>query len=107
MADGIVEEVANLYGGVVVGSLSEWSLGAIIGTNQTSEVCEVMQRLLWLKEHSAEGENVVICVDSQYAGNQLENFWKANCNKGLIETGKAVLRRVRTTRTVTFVALYT
>ena len=63
----------------------------------------MMQGLLWLEEHATEGENVVICADSLYAGNELEGFWKASCNKDLIEMGRPVLRRVRTTRTVTFV----
>ena len=46
---------------------------------------------------------VVICVDSLYAGNQLEGYWRVNCNKALIEVGQDLLRRVRLQREVTFV----
>ena len=48
-------------------------------------------------------DDVVICVDSLYAGNQLEGFWRVNCNKDLIDLGQNLLRQVRMKRTVTCV----
>ena len=59
--------------------------------------------LLWLIEHAFDDDDVVICVDSLYAGNQLEGFWRVNCNKDLIEYGQEVLRQVRKKRDVTFI----
>ena len=53
--------------------------------------------------HVFDEDDVVICVDSLYAGNQLEGFWRVNCNKDLIDLGKDLLRQVREKRTVTFV----
>ena len=50
-----------------------------------------------------EEDNVAICVDSLYAGNQLEDFWRVNCNKDLIDLGQDLLRQVRLKRKVTFV----
>jgi ribonuclease HI len=140
-------------------------MGAVKGTNQTGELCGVIQALLWLLEHAfvsampqpesdqdgagsplkrmdarRKGEGgledegnavgdadedarvldearaaydermaatnehgVVICVDSLYAGNQLEGAWRVNCNKALIEVGQDLLRRVRVQREVTFI----
>ena len=46
--DGSVVEISNLYGPVVTDVQSEWWMGAEKGTNQTGEVCGVMQGLLWL-----------------------------------------------------------
>jgi ribonuclease HI len=70
--DETVTEVANIYGLVVNDVQSEWFMGAVKGTNQTRELCGVMQALLWLLEHAFDGHGVVMCVDSLYAGNQLE-----------------------------------
>ena len=59
-------------------------MGAERGTNQTGELCGVMQGLLWLLEYAADDmSDVAICVDSLYAGNELEGFWKKNCNAAL------------------------
>ena len=102
--DGSVVEIGNLYGPVVTAVQSEWWMGAEKGTNQTGEVCGVMQGLLWLLEHADEDDDdIVFCVDSLYAGNQLEGYWKVNCNGALVREGKALLARVRERRRVTFV----
>ena len=101
--DGTVIEVANLYGPVVTDVSSEWFMGATRGTNQTGELCGVVAALLWMLTHVFDEDDVVICVDSLYAGNQLEGFWRVNCNKDLIDLGKDLLRQVREKRTVTFV----
>ena len=101
--DGTVTEVANLFGPVVTDAKSDWYIGAERGTNQTGELCGVVMALLWLIEHAFDDDDVVICVDSLYAGNQLEGFWRVNCNKDLIEYGQEVLRQVREKRDVTFI----
>jgi hypothetical protein len=63
-----------------------------------------MQGLLWLLEYAADDlTDVVICVDSLYARNELEGFWRNNCNAELITEGQSLLARVRLTRSVTFV----
>eukprot|EP01050_Picozoa_sp_SAG11_P029006 SAG11_NODE_7991_length_1072_cov_1.635149_2_plen_52_part_01 len=43
-----LEEVADLYGPLVTDPDSEWFLGADRGSNQTGELCGVIQALLWL-----------------------------------------------------------
>jgi ribonuclease HI len=79
-------------------------MGAKWGTNQTGELCGVMQSLLWLLEYTVDDlSDVVICVDSLYAKNELEGFWKKNCNAELITEGQFLLGCVRTTKSVTFV----
>jgi ribonuclease HI len=63
-----------------------------------------MQELLWLLVYAADDlSDVVICVDSLYAGDELEGFWRKNCNAALITKGQSLLARVRLTRSVTFV----
>ena len=63
-----------------------------------------MQELLWLLVYAADDlSDVVICVDSLYAGDELEGFWRKNCNAALITEGQSLLARVRLTRSVTFV----
>ena len=57
----------------------------------------------WMLTHVFDEDDVVICVDSLYAGNQLESFWRVNCNKDLIDLGTDLLRQVRLKRTVTCV----
>ena len=82
--DGSVKEISDLCGPVVTESSSVWWMGAERGTNQTGELCGVMQGLLWLLEYAADDmSDVAICVDSLYAGNELEGFWKKNCNAAL------------------------
>jgi hypothetical protein len=70
--DGIVTDVANLFGPAVTDVKSDWFVGAERGTNQIGELCEVVMTLLWLMEHAFDKDGVVICVDSLYTGNQLE-----------------------------------
>ena len=54
--------------------------------------------------HAGEDDkDIVFCVDSLYAGNQLEGYWKVNCNVALVREGQALLARVREQRRVTFV----
>jgi ribonuclease HI len=102
--DGSVKEISDLCGPVVTEASSVWWMGAERGTNQTGELCGVMQGLLWLLEYAADDtSDVAICVDSLYAGNELEGFWRKNCNAELITEGQSLLARVRTTRNVTFV----
>jgi hypothetical protein len=80
-------------------------MGAKWERNQTGELCRVMQSLLWLLEYTTDDlrSDVVICVDSLYARNELEGFWRKNCNVELITKGQSLLARVRSTRGVTFV----
>ena len=74
------------------------------GDEPTGEVSGVMQGLLWLLEHAGEDDNdIIFCVDSLYAGNQVEGYWKANYNAALVREGKALLARVREHKRVTFV----
>ena len=50
-------------------------MGAMWGTNHTGELCGVMQGLIWLLKYAADDfADVVFCVDSLYAGNELEGF---------------------------------
>ena len=92
--DGSVVEIATVYGPVVVDATSEWSLGAVWGTNQTGELCGCINALLWLEEYGEDGD-VAICVDSLYAGNEIEGCWAVKANHHLIRYGQEVLERVR------------
>ena len=94
--------MATVYGPVVADAKSEWFVGAKQGTNQTGELCGVLNALLWLEEFGEDGD-VAICVDSLYAGNEIEGCWAANANVDLITYGQEVLKRVRQTRSVTFI----
>ena len=100
--DGSVVEIATVYGPVVVDATSEWSLGAVRGTNQTGELCGCINALLWLEEYGEDGD-VAICVDSLYAGNEIEGCWAVKANHQLIRYGQEVLKKVRKTRSVTFI----
>ena len=62
----------------------------------------MLNALLWLEEFGADGD-VAICVDSLYAGNEIEGCWAANANVDLIEYGQEVLKIVRQTRSVIFI----
>eukprot|EP01050_Picozoa_sp_SAG11_P010646 SAG11_NODE_1078_length_5963_cov_5.690825_7_plen_223_part_00 len=98
-----LEEVANLYGPVVTDPDSEWFLGADRGSNQTGELCGVIQALLWLlKLPSDDAEVVFICSDSIYALNQVEGRWRINRNEVLIRCGQRLLAQVRQKRHVQF-----
>jgi hypothetical protein len=68
-------EISNLCGPVVIVVQSEWWMGAERGTNQTGDVCGVMQGLLWLLEHEGvDDDGIVFCVHLFYADNQLEGY---------------------------------
>ena len=58
--------------------------------------------MLWLK---AEGgsDAAVIAVDSLYAANQAEGWWRMNKNQELIRAAQGLLKEVRRSRDVTFV----
>ena len=72
------------------------------GTNQTGELCGCINALLWLEEYGEDGD-VAICVDSLYAGNEIEGCWAVKANHHLIRYGLEVHERVRQTRSVTFI----
>ena len=115
-------QISDLYGPVETQQSSPWFMGAERGTNQTGELCGVMQALLWLLHQIASMQRsagwsahdpavaaavrdspVVIGVDSLYAINQIEGHWKANKNEELIERGRALLVQVRKLRDIHFV----
>ena len=72
------------------------------GTNQTGELCGVLQALLWLREH-ANGRAAMIAVDSVYAANEAEGWWRKNKNAELIEAVQKVLEQVQRSSDVTFI----
>jgi hypothetical protein len=97
--DESVKEVNDLCG-LVTEASSVWWMGAKRGTNQTGELCGVMQGLLWLLEYAADDlSDVAICVDSLYVGNELEacggileeELQRGADNIGAIFVGSAVL----------------
>ena len=55
-----------------------------------------MTALLWLLElPGSDTTDVVICSNSIYAMNQLDERWRVNMNEGLIQAGRQLLARVR------------
>eukprot|EP01050_Picozoa_sp_SAG11_P008912 SAG11_NODE_807_length_7088_cov_6.548862_6_plen_404_part_00 len=98
-----LEEVADLYGPVVTDPDSGWFLGADRGSNQTGELCGVIQALLWLlKLPSDDNEAVFICSNSLCAINQVEGRWRVNRNEVLIRCGQHLLAQLRQKRNVYF-----
>ena len=80
-----LESVADMYGPVVTSNAFPWYLGATQGLNQTGELSGIMIALLWLLElPGSDTTDVVICFDSIYAMNELDERWRVNMNKGLI-----------------------
>ena len=94
--------VAELYGPIVSDRSSPYYDGATRGTNQTGELTAVIQALLWLRENAA-GRAAVVAVDSVYAANQTEGWWKKKANIELIATAQQLLAQVRESSPVTFV----
>eukprot|EP01050_Picozoa_sp_SAG11_P002365 SAG11_NODE_118_length_15921_cov_30.283448_4_plen_272_part_00 len=82
----------------------KWFLGADRGSNQTGELCGVIQAVLWLlKLPRDDAEAVSICSDSIYALNQVEGRWRMNRNEVLIRCGQRLLAQARQKRHVQFV----
>eukprot|EP01052_Picozoa_sp_SAG31_P031960 SAG31_NODE_3451_length_4255_cov_5.771655_2_plen_249_part_00 len=94
---------ADLWGPVVVDAESVWYLGAEKGTNNTGELCGVIQALLWLLYVATGSEGAVVLCDSCYAMDMLDDRAVPKKNLSLIQRGRELLRRVGQQRTVTFV----
>jgi ribonuclease HI len=58
------------------------------GTNQTGELCGCINALLWIEEYGEDGD-IAICVDSLYAGNEIEGCWAVKANHHQIRSGGA------------------
>ena len=102
-ADGEPEAAADLWGPVVVDSASLWYLGAEKGTNNTGELCGVIQALLWLLHVASGTEGAVILCDSCYSMDMLDERATPRTNVALILLGKNLLVQVRQQRAVKFV----
>ena len=94
--------VADLWGPVELDSRSKWSLGCEKGTNNTAELCGVMQALLWLL-HVAQGTgDVVVLCDSHYAMGVADDLIDPAKNLDAVKCLRDILHQVRQQRTVTF-----
>ena len=74
-----------------------------MGTNDTGELCGVVQALLWLSHCAADTGAAVICCDSCYAMDCVEEKMTVTANLELIELARRLLAAVRERRTVVFV----
>ena len=101
--DGEPEAAADLWGPVVIEAGSVWHLGAAKGTNNTGELCGVIQALLWLLYVATRTEGAVIVCDSCYAMDMLDGRATAKTNTALVLLGKDLLRQARQQRRVEFV----
>ena len=104
-SDGVdeLEPAVDMYGPVVISDASLWYLGATQGSNQTGELSGIMTALLWLLEFpGSDTTDVVICSDSIYAMNQLDERWRVNMNEWLIQAGRQLLARVQQQWVVAF-----
>ena len=103
LADGSLEEMADLWGPVETQEASPWFMGAVRGTNQTGELSGLGQSLYWLRDVDNTTRAVVILYDSMWAYNMLEGNWTPAYNVAMVRRLQRVLAEVRRTRDVYFV----
>ena len=79
-------------GGLVVDAESIWHLGAEKGTNNTGDLCGVIQALLWLLYVATGSDGAVVLCDSCYAMDMLDGRAVPKTNLSLIQRGRELLR---------------
>eukprot|EP01048_Picozoa_sp_COSAG05_P012109 COSAG05_NODE_1190_length_5573_cov_33.432590_3_plen_287_part_00 len=73
---------ADLWGPVVTDSSDTFCCGCDVGTNNTGELCGMLNALLWAKRQNGH-ETFAICYDSMYACNVTSGIWKPKKNKSI------------------------
>ena len=94
---------ADLWGPVVIEEGSRWGLKCLKGTNNTRELCSVMQALLWmLYVAPADGRAVVVLCDSHYAMGVAKGLIDAKSNLEAAVLVQELLQWVQRQRCLTF-----
>ena len=101
-ATGTLEVIAELHGPIVTDRGADWDLGSERGTNNTGEVCAVIQALLYLA-HSDNPAPAAILFDSQYAARATQGATRAKKNIELIRCARKMLDTARRRATVDFI----
>ena len=73
---------ADLWGPVVTDPSDPFHCGCDVGTNNTGELCGMLNALLWAKRQNGH-ETFAICYDSMYACNVTNGVWKPKKNKSI------------------------
>ena len=99
------DTVADIFGPVVTEKPSHWFLECERGTNNTGEICGIIQALLWLLYFDMEDDkvDVIILYDSMYAADVIQGTKKAKANTEVVQLAQAQLTQVRAQRQVTFI----
>ena len=74
--------LSDLWGPVVTKTEDEFYCECTIGTNNTGELCGMLNALLWARRQGGH-ETFAICYDSMYARNVTGGIWKPKANKGI------------------------
>jgi ribonuclease HI len=96
-SDGDV--VVELFGPVVTPraasrdpSLAPLSVGAEVGSNNTGELCGIVEALLWARAGLPTGKALEIRYDSEYACKVVTGVYRAVKNVALVARGQQALR---------------
>jgi ribonuclease HI len=92
----------TLYGPLITDLHKEFFLGTEIASNNTGELTAICEGLLWLKDHEKTRRPVAFYYDSKYASKVTTGEYRANENKHLAATARALLKLVMEQRTVRF-----
>ena len=71
----------------------KYFLGTEIASNNTGELTAICEGLLWLKDEENTERPAAFYHDSKYAAKVTTGEYKANENKHLAATARALLRR--------------
>ena len=76
---------------------SDWFLKCKRGTNNTGELCGIIQALLWLLHFDLDDDkaDVIILYDSMYAAGVIRGIKRAKKNQKVIQLAQAQLKQVR------------
>ena len=80
----------------------KYFLGTETASNNTGELSAICEGLLWLKDHEKSNKSVAFYYDSKYASKITTGEYKANENKHLAATARALLKLVMENRKVRF-----
>ena len=72
--------IADMWGPVVTDPKDKFYCNCAIGSNNTGELCGMLNALLWAKRQGGE-EAFAICYDSKYAKNN--GIWKPRKNTSI------------------------
>ena len=92
----------KLYGPVITEMNKKYFLGTERASNNTGKLTAICEGLLWLKDYEPTNRPVAFYYDSKYASKITTGEFRANDNKHLAATARALLKVVLEQRTVRF-----